>query len=119
MTRKPLITLITLIALLASADALSLRKGIKSKVYATLWDESLGGMANIVMPSDLWCAESDNGRGWVYFSTDGADLSPVVAESNMRQAQLALSRSSTLTVYVDDGRKQGDICLAYRTILTP
>ena len=117
--RTILITLITLITMLASADALALRKGIKTKVYATLWDEDLGGMANIKIPSDVWCAAQDNGRGWVYFSTDGADLSPVVAESNMRQAQLALTRSSTLTVYVDDSRKQGDICLAYRTILLP
>lgn len=117
--RTILITLLTLFTMLWSADALSLRKGIKTKVYATLWDEDLGGMANIKIPSDVWCAEADNGRGWVYFSTDGADLSPVVAESNMRQAQLALTRSSTLTVYVDDSRKQGDICLAYRTILLP
>ena len=117
--RTTLITLITLITMLLCADALSLRKGIKTKVYATLWDESLGGMANITMPSDLWCAEQDNGRGWVYFSTDGADLSPVVAESNMRQAQLALTRSSLITVYVDDSRGQGEICLAYRTILLP
>lgn len=119
MTRTVLITLFTLFIMLASADALALRKGIKTKVYATLWDEDLGGMANIKMPSDVWCAVQDSGRGWVYFSTDGADVSPVVAESNMRQAQLALTRSSTLTVYVDDSRKQGEICLAYRTILLP
>lgn len=119
MTRTILIISTLLIALLASADALALRKGIKTRVYATLWDETLGGMAQIKIPSDVWCAESDNGRGWVYFSTDGADLSPVVAESNMRQAQLALTRSSLITVYVDDSRRQGEICLAYRTILTP
>jgi hypothetical protein len=119
MTRTVLITITILITLLASADALALRKGIKTKVYATLWDESLGGMANIKLPSDVWCAEQDNGRGWVYFSTDGADLSPVVAESNMRQAQLAMTRGTVMTVYVDDARRQGEICLAYRTILLP
>ena len=55
MTRTVLITTTLLIALLASADALALRKGIKTRVYATLWDETLGGMAQIKMPSDVVC----------------------------------------------------------------
>ena len=76
-------------------------------------------MAYVTMPEGVWCAQSDKGRGWVYFSTDGADLSPIVAENNMRQAQLALTRSTALQVYIDDGRTRDDICLSYRTILTP
>ena len=76
-------------------------------------------MAYVTMPDDVWCAQSDNGRGWVYFSTDGADLSPIVADNNMRQAQLALTRSLPLQVYIDDSRTRDDICLSYRTILIP
>lgn len=92
---------------------------IRSKVYGTLtgtdYNQCMVQVDQFPADSGLSCPDNSD-RVWLTFDCKGQWLPKSVADSNFKQAQVAMLAGSKLSILVDDARKSQGWCLATRVI---